>query len=163
MSWKRWIRISARISASFAAALVLISTSGPSSAEIKDWNQEEVTLLAKQLSESVTSLRLATINDPMVSTARDSRTGIELRDSLRLLEQACRQFARKLESGEDRAQTTGVAKKLGALIRRTQRAGRGMMQTESQWAAIDPAIDFINRLSPYYSEKSALLPPAQQR
>ena len=159
MRWKRW----SRVSASFAAALMLIAASGQSRAELKEWNQEEVTLLAKQLSESVTELRLAVINDPLLNTARNSRTSIELRDSVRLLEQACRQLTRKLEDGKDRDQTTGVARKLGSLIRRTQRAGRATMTTESQWAAIDPAVDLINRLSPYYSEKSPLLPQVLQR
>ena len=159
MSRKRW----SRVSASFAAVFLLIFSSAQSSAEIKEWNQEEVTLLAKQLSESVTTLRLATINDPLLSTARNSRTAIELRDSLRLLEQACRQFVRKLEDGKDRDKTIGVARKLGSLITRTQRAGRATMTSENQWAGIDPAVDAINRLSPYYSEKSPLLPPAQQR
>lgn len=36
------------------------------------------------------------------------------------------------------------------------------MTSESQWAAIDPAVDLINRLSPYDSEKSPLLPPVPQ-
>ena len=153
------------MSASFAAALMLISSSGQSHAELKAWNQEEVTGLAKQLSESVTKLRLATINDPLMSSADmpNNRSARELRDSLRLLEQTCRQFARKLEKGEDLAKTTGVAKKLGMLIRQTQRAGRRVMTNAEQWAAVDPTVDLINRLSPYYTEKSPLLPPALQR
>ena len=49
------------------------------------------------------------------------------------------------------------------LIRRTQTTGRKVMIKQTQWAAVDPAVDLINRLSPYYSEKSPLLPAALQR
>ncbi len=151
-----------RVLATCAAAFVVISIPAQGSAELKAWDQEEVALLAKQLSEAVTSLRQASINDPRLRQSR-RRADKDLLDTMRLLEQACRQLAGKLEAGEDRAQTTGVGKKIGMLIRRAQMEARKVMISESQWIAIDPAVDLINRISPYYSDESPLLPPSQQR
>ncbi len=158
VSWNRWNRVLATC----AAIFVVISIPAQGSAELKAWDQEEVALLAKQLSEAVTSLRLATINDPRLrQSAR--RADKDLLDTMKSLETACRQLARKLEAGEDRAKTIGVGKKIGMLVRRAQTAARKVMLNESQWVAIDPAVDLINRLSPYYSDESPLLPPSQQR
>ena len=161
MRWTRWTRISAMC----AAAVVMAAIPTQSGAELKAWDQEEVALLSKQLNEAVSSLRRATSNDP---TLRDGaplnrRSAQDFRDSLKALESACRQLARKLEQGADRAETVSVAKRIGMLIRRTQTTGRKVMIKQSQWAAVDPAIDLINRLSPYYSEKSPLLPQVLQR
>ena len=160
MRWNRRIQVSAMC----VAALSLSSTSGQS-AELKAWDQEAVASLAKQLSETVTQLRQTAINDPNLlnRNAPNSRSAQKLRDSLRLLEKSCRQFAGKLEAGGDRTKTTGIAKKTGTLIRRTQLAGRRVMISDSMWAAIDPTIELINSISPYYSEESPLLPPSQQR
>ena len=158
MRWNRW----SRISVACAAALVVVSAPAQSSAELKAWDQEEVALLAQQLSEAVTSLRLATIKDPMLSRSAGTR-GRNLLDTMKSLETACRQLARKLEAGEDRSQTTGVGKKIGLLIREAQTTARKVMLNKAQWVAIDPAVDLINRLSSYYSDKSPLLPPSQQR
>ena len=158
MRCNRWNRVLATC----AAAFVVISIPAQGSAELKAWDQEEVALVAKQLSEAVTSLRRATINDPRLRQS-STRASKELLDTMKLLETACRQLARKLEAGEDRAQTTGVGKKIGMLIRKAQTAARKVMLSESQWVAIDPAVDLINRLSPYYSDESPLLPPSQQR
>ena len=155
-----------RGSAACATALALV-TLGLSShaAELKPWDQKEVTLLAKQLSAAVTSLRTASINDPMLSSPGPamSRRAKRVIDGLRALERSCRQLVRKLEAGENREQTLGVARKTGSLIRDAQVASRGFMTSESQWAAIDPAVDVINRLSPYYSTKQTLLPESIQR
>ncbi len=158
MKWNRW----APIAAMCATALFVISIPAQSSAELEAWDQEEVTQLAQQLSEAVTTLRLATIHDPLLGQAVGTR-GKNLRDIMKAMETACRQLARKLAAGEDRSKTTGVGKKIGMLIREAQLAGRKVMVNESQWAAIDPVVDLINRLSPYYSDKSPLLPPSQQR
>ena len=49
------------------------------------------------------------------------------------------------------------------LLRDTQTVGRRVMVNKSQWEAIDPAVDLINRLSRYYSDESPLLPRTIQR
>lgn len=157
----RWLR-----GASVCAAAGLLFTVAASShaAELKPWDQTEVTQLAKQLSEAVTKLREASINDPMLSSrAPMDRRAKTMLDGLRDLERSCRQLARKLEAGEDREKTLGVARKTGSLIRDVQVASRGFMTSESQWAAIDPAVDIINQLSPYYSTKQTLIPEGTQR
>jgi hypothetical protein len=160
MRWQFPIRVSAICILALASSPIAAQGS-----EIMPWNQEEVASLAKQLSKTVTELRRATINDPILADRRlpNDRAAKEFRDSMKSLETACRQLSTKLENGEDRDKTTGVAKKTGMLIRKTQRAGRRVMVSESQWAAVDPAIELINQISPYYSEKSPLLPPSQQR
>ena len=158
---RRWLRGAPAFAA--AGALVAFATASQAS-ELKPWNQAEVTQLAKQLSEAVTSLRAASINDPQLSrNAPQDRRAKAMLDGLRNLERSCRQLARKLEQGEDREKTLGVARKTGSLIRDVQVASRGFMTSESQWAAIDPAVDIINRLSPYYSTKQTLIPEGTQR
>ncbi len=155
--WNRW----SRVSATCVAALVVVSIPAHVNAELKAWDQEEVALLAQQLSEAVTSLRLAMIKDPMLRER--GKAGKDLLDTMKSLETACRQLTRKLEAGEGRDETLGVGRKIGMLLRKAQTAGRKVMLNVSQWVAIDPAVDLINRLSPYYSEESPLLPPSQQR
>ena len=161
----RLLRGSAACTAALALVTLGLSSHAAEPAELKPWDQKEVTLLAEQLSEAVTSLRAASINDPMLSSrgAAMDRRAKGVLDGLRALERSCRQLVRKLEAGENREQTLGVARKTGSLIRDVQVASRGFMTSESQWAAIDPAVDAINRISPYYSTKQTLLPENTQR
>jgi hypothetical protein len=157
----RWLRCVMACAA--AGALVAFAVASQAS-ELKPWNQAEVTKLAKQLSEAVTSLRAASINDPALNrNGPQDRRAKAMLDGLRNLERSCRQLARKLEQGEDREKTLGVARKTGSLIRDVQVASRGFMTSESQWAAIDPAVDIINRLSPYYTTKQTLISEGTQR
>ena len=163
MRLERWARISAMCGAMvFGVSVLPIAAQ---SGEPEPWNQAEVTKLGQQLSEAVTKLRTATLNDPMMRGTQlpGERTAMELRDTLRSLERSCRQLASRLEAGEDREKTLGVARRIGMLIRDAQTTGRRLMTSDSQWAAIDPLVDIINRISPYYGTKSPLLPAVQQR
>lgn len=129
------------------------------------WNQEEVTSLAKDLSAAITQVRQTTNQEPYM---RD-RTGSNqlakslYRENMKDLETACRQLVRKLEAGDGYEETYGTARKIGTLLRDAQTNGRKLMGTESQWTAIDPAVDIIEKLAPYYSTTSPLMPQTLDR
>jgi hypothetical protein len=153
-------RVSRRLIIAATALLLVLCSTAHADVKLKPWNQEEVSLLSKQLSEAITSLRTASMNDPSLRdrSMPNARNANELLETLRMLERSCRQLARKLEEGEDREQSLPQARKIGSQVREAQRLARTVMTSQDQWVAIDPAVDLIERLSPYYSEKSPLLP-----
>jgi hypothetical protein len=148
-----------------ASAWAFVLAPAPGGAEILTWDQAKVTDLAKQLSSAISDVRSAALNDPSLRDrdAANSRVAQQYRDILRRLEAACRQLARKLEAGESRDKTMGVARKIGTQLRDAQEFGRRSMTTEGQWKTIDPAVALINQLSPYYSDESPLMPPVMNR
>jgi hypothetical protein len=132
--------------------------------DLTPWDQAEVTHLVSQLSEAITSLRSASMNDPSLrdSGAPNRRSADEFLRTLRSLEKSCRQLHRKLEAGDGRDQTIQQARKIGTLLRDAQTSGRRLMTNRNQWAAIDPAVDLIERISPYYGRKTPLLPAVRR-
>lgn len=124
------------------------------------WNQEHVTELAQALNSSVRELRRAALNEPALRDARRGQAqgpATRYLDALRDLERATGQLARQLEAGQGFEDTLGTARRVGTLLRDVQVQARRLMLTESQWQVIDPALDIIQKLSPYYSSQSPLL------
>jgi hypothetical protein len=83
--------------------------------------------------------------------------------TMRQLETVTRQLAKKLEAGEDREKTLGTGRRIGTMLRDVQEDGRQLMITQTLREKIDPVVDVINRLSPYYSDKSPLMPNPMNR
>jgi len=149
-----------RLSAAVAAALLTVVVPALAGAELKPWDQEEVTQLAKDLSEAVSNVRQITLKDPtMKGTGQmNERAAKEYLDNLKALETACGQILRKLEAGEDLEKTMGVARKIGMLLRDAQTNGRKLMISQPESEAIEVAIAALDKISPYYSEESPLMP-----
>jgi hypothetical protein len=149
-----------RLSAAVAAALLTAVVPALAGAELKPWDQEEVTRLAKDLSEAVSNVRQITLKDPTMKGAGqiNRRAAEEYLDTLKALETACEQILRKLEAGEDLEKTMGVARKIGMLLRDAQTNGRKLMISQPESEAIEVAIAALDKISPYYSEESPLMP-----
>ena len=149
-----------RLSAAVAAALLTVVVPALAGAELKPWDQEEVTQLAKDLSEAVSNVRQITLKDPtMKGTGQmNERAAKEYLDNLKALETACAQILRKLEAGEDLEKTMGVARRIGMLLRDAQTNGRKLMISQPESEAIEIAIAALDKISPYYSEESPLMP-----
>lgn len=149
-----------RLFAALTAALVTAAVAALAGAELKPWDQEEVTRLAKELSEAVGNVRQATLKDPSKRGGRqmNARAAEQYLDNLKALETACEQMVRKLEAGEDLEKTTGVARRIGMLLRDAQTNGRKLMITQPESEAIEVAIAALEKISPYYSDESPLMP-----
>jgi hypothetical protein len=149
-----------RLFAAVAAALVTAVVPALAGAELKPWDQEEVTRLAKDLSEAVSNVRQITRKDPSKEGGRqmNARAAEEYLETLKALETACERIVRKLEAGEDLEKTTGVARRIGMLLRDAQTYGRKLLITQPESEAIEVAIAALDKISPYYSEKSPLMP-----
>jgi 3-methyladenine DNA glycosylase AlkD len=155
----RTIRTIALVAGAVVLAPALVA------AETLTWDQAKVSELAKQLSVAITEVRTVALKEPALRDreAPNRRAADQYLSTLKRLETSCRQLARKLEAGEDREQTMGVARKIGTQLRDAQEFGRRSMTTEQQWLTVDPAVALINQLSPYYSDESPLLPVVTNR
>ena len=145
------------------ALVVTAPTGHAADDEATAWDQEEVTHLVSQLSEAITSLRTASMNDPSLRDGSpNQRSAAEYLQAMRQLERSCRQLHRKLEAGEGHDETIQQARKIGSLLREAQTVGRRLPTNRNQWAAIDPIVDLVERISPYYGRDSPLLPPKRR-
>ena len=129
------------------------------------WDQAKVTELARELHASVVALRRAALADPMLRSMQraggGNAAGLYL-DGLRDLERATGQVARQLEAGQGFEQTLEGARRVGMLLRDVQVQSRRLDISEAQWQVIDPAIDILHRLSPYYSSEWPLMSPRRR-
>ena len=145
-------------------ALALVSLPSRVGAELLPWDQAKVTELGRELATTMsaarqTALKEPTLKDPMVGRHEAKR----FLGTMRQLETATRQLAKQLEAGQGREETEGKGRQIGTLLRDAQEDGRGLMISQTLREKIDPVVDVINRMSPYYSEKSPLMPNPMNR
>jgi len=145
-------------------ALALVSLPAMVGAELLPWDQAKVAELGRELATTMSAARQTALKEPTLQNAVTGRLAAErfLR-TMRSLETSTRQLARKLEAGEGREETEGTGRKIGTLLRDAQEDSRRLMISQTLREKIDPVVDVINRLSPYYSDKSPLMPNPMNR
>jgi len=135
------------------AALVAIGLApGAAFADLKPWNQEEVTELAKALHVAVKEVRQSMRRESTDSLAAQGRARQQMLDTLRVLEMSCGQLAKKLEGGAGYEETLNIAKKIRSLVRDAETEGRKFMTTQQTDERIAPAEQAIDGLTLYYFE-----------
>ena len=140
-------------------AFALVSLPAMVSAELTPWDQAKVAELGRELATTMSAARQTALKEPTLQNPLSGRLAAErFLSTMRQLETSTRQLAKKLEAGEDREKTEGTGRRIGSLLRDAQEDGRQLMISQTLREKIEPVVDVINRLSPYYSEKSPLMP-----
>ena len=135
------------------AALVAIGLApGAAFADLKTWNQEEVTAQAKALHTAVKEVRQSMRRESTGDLAAQGRARQRMLETLKVLEQSCGQLATRLEGGAGRAETLNIAKKIRSLVRDARTEGRKFMTTLQTDERVLPADAALAGLAPYYFE-----------
>ena len=146
------------------AALVAIGLApGAAFADLKPWNQEEVTELAKALHVAVKEVRQSMRRESTGDLSSQARARQRMLETLKVLEQSCGQLAARLEGGAGQAKTLNIAKKIRSLVRDAETEGRKFMTTQQTDERIEPAEQALDGLAAYYFEPRAeAQEPAQE-
>ncbi len=133
------------------AALVAIGLApGAAFADLKAWNQEEVTAHAKALHVAVKEVRKSMRRESTGSLAAQGRARQQMLEILKVLEKSCGQLAARLEGGAGHAETLNIAKKIRSLVRDAETEGRKFMTTQQTDERVEPANQALAALAPYY-------------
>jgi hypothetical protein len=135
------------------AALVAIGLApGAAFAELKVWNQEEVTELARSLHVAVKDVRQSMRRESTGDLSAQGKARMRMLEILKVLEQSCSQLLARFEGGAGRAETLNIAKKIRSLVRDARTEGRKFMSTQQTDERVEPADQALAGLAPYYFE-----------
>jgi len=138
------------------AALVAIGLApGAAFADLKAWDQEEVTAQAKALHAAVKEVRQSMRRESTGDLASQGRARERMLQILKVLEQSCGQLAARLEGGAGHEETLNIAKKIRSLVRDARTEGRKFMTTQQTDERVEPADQAIAALGPYYFAEPA--------
>ncbi len=138
------------------AALVAIGLApGAAFADLKPWNQEEVTELAKALHAAVKEVRKSMRRESTGDLTAQAYARQKMLEILKVLERSCGQLAARLEGGAGQAETLNIARKIRSLVRDAETEGRKFMTTQQTDERIAPAEQALDGLAPYYFEPQA--------
>jgi len=147
--------------------LLSAALSATASAELLPWDQAKVTELGKQLAKTTSTARQTALREPSLrggtGNAGQRRSSDSFLQTMRHLESSTRQLARQLEAGGGKDETMGVARKIGTLLRDAQESGRRLNLSQFMWDTINPMVEAIDAISPYYSDTSPLRPSPLNR
>jgi uncharacterized membrane protein YccC len=122
-----------------------------------EWDQAQVTSIAKELAAAVRDLRDAFRREGSPSREQmQSRAYNQLMDNLRLIRSETAHLARELEASKGHDETFPVFRRIGMLVRDAQRLTPRLFIQESVQQRIDPARALWDKLQPYYGNA----PPA---
>ena len=135
------------------AALVAIGLApGAAFADLKTWNQEEVTEFAKALHVAVKEVRQSMRRESTGDLSSQARARQRMLGTLKVLEQSCGQLAKRLEGGAGQSETLNIAKKIRSLVRDARTEGKKFMTTQQTDERVEPANQALAGLAPYYFE-----------
>ena len=121
------------------------------SAGEKEWNQEEVTAIAKELASSVSDLRAAFRRQGSPTREQmQGRAHHQMVDDLRLIRNETAHLARQLEAGKGRDETLPIFRRLGMLVRNAQAVAPRLFLQQPVMEKIAAARKFWDQLRPYY-------------
>ncbi|MEE3326466.1 MAG: hypothetical protein VX252_03980 [Myxococcota bacterium] len=133
--------------------LLFVSATGTVWAQEKAWNQEEVAVLASQMSEEVKRMRIAVRKEPQIISAGNptkQRTGKVYLEKLRMLKAATAKLTRQLSAGETRDQTLSTARRIDSLLRDVRQQAAKLHSTVWTDQHLDPALGLAAQLRAYY-------------
>ena len=122
----------------------------PSAAEPKEWDQAAVTELAKQLAESAGDLRHSVRRIPTVTSGIQRRVHFQVLDDLRVAANSINSLARRLESGEGRAETYPTFRRIRLLRNDLAVQARRAHITEPTLSKLESARGLLEQLSLYF-------------
>ncbi len=122
----------------------------PSAAEPKEWDQAAVTELAKQLAESAGDLRHSVRRAPTPPSGSQRRVRFQVLDDLRVAANSINSLARRLESGEGRAETYPTFRRIRVLRNDLAVQARRANITEPTLSKLETARELLEKLSRDY-------------
>jgi hypothetical protein len=141
-----------------AALLAIGLAPGAASADLKPWNQEEVTELAKTLHVAVKEVRQSMRRESTGDLTGRAKARLRMLEILKVLEKSCGQLVGRLEAGDGRDETLNIARKIRSLVRDAETEGRKFMTTQQTDERIEPAEAALASLALYYFEPEAQEP-----
>lgn len=142
------------------AALVAIGLApGAAFADLKPWNQEEVTALAQALHAAVKEVRQSMRRESTGDLTAQARARQQMLEILKVLEKSCGQLVARLEGGAGHEETLNIARKIRSLVRDAETEGRKFMTTQQTDERVAPAEQALAGLAPYYFEPQ--VPPKE--
>ena len=123
----------------------------PATAEQKEWDQESVTKIAKQLAEAAGDLRQSVRRTPPPTAGSQRRVRFKALDDLRVIENAINSLARRLEAGDGREETYPTFQRIRTLRNDIAMRTRQAFITEPTLTKLETARGLLAQLEPYYA------------
>jgi hypothetical protein len=133
--------------------VALLATATLASAELKAWNQEEVTAAAAQLMEKTADLR-ASLRKQLPPTLGQpgKRAFHQLRDDVTAVDQTARRLHTALAEGAGLDETFPTYQRMLSSVRSAQRELRRLQLGEPVASKLQAAGDALRQLQPYYDD-----------
>ncbi len=120
------------------------------SADPMAWDHEAVAAIARELAEAVKDLRVTVERNPNLPAGAGRRAQYEAREDLRLLQNMTKRLASQLEKGEGHEATRPIYRRVEAIRRDAEEAGRRARIQQNTMAKIEVARELLEKLAPYY-------------
>jgi hypothetical protein len=145
-------------------ASLLALPAAPSRAQSAAWNQDKVTELAGQLSDTVAELQAAFRREaPVNRVTAQARARHRFEDSLRVLRVETRALASALESGAGLDETWPIARRSRMVIRDLREEGRRMSWAEPVSGHARRAEELIAQLAPFFFDANVPVGSEQEK
>ncbi|MCZ6783715.1 MAG: hypothetical protein O7G30_10455 [Proteobacteria bacterium] len=131
----------------------------------KPWDQQEMTELTTELSQSVRAVRRAWRKDPAFRNPENPnrRASKRMDQILRDLDRSTGSLAATVNGGGGLEETQGTARRIGMLLNDADVEGRRLMTGVWMAERVQPAMELINRIAPYYGSGPLYDPETMQR
>ena len=128
----------------------------PAAAEPKEWDQETVTTLARDLANAAGDIRRSVRNRPPNDQRNQRRLRQDALDDLRVVENSVNSLANRLEAGEGREETYPTFRRIRRLRARIARNARLTPLTEPTVSKLETARVLLEPLEPYYEAEEVV-------
>jgi hypothetical protein len=136
----------------FATPLRRAGAQEPAPAAPKAWDQARMIELTEKLAKAAREVRQTYRREPAYTDPQgpNRRAAQNMEEILHGLEQSSRQLHERVKGGGGRAETEGIARKMGTQLRDAEVEGRQLMSSEWLEQKVRPAKELINEIAPYY-------------
>jgi hypothetical protein len=133
--------------------VAFLATATLASAELKPWNQEEVTAAAAKLTEATADLRAALRKQPPPTRGQPGKRAFhQLRDDVTAVDQTASRLHNALKEGATLDETFPTYQRMLSSVRSAQRELRRLQLGEPVAGKLQAAGDALRQLQPYYDE-----------
>lgn len=144
-----WVAL---LASSFVVGGSLLAEESSAPSRVKEWNVEEVKVLANQLVEELKVARRKIRQEPNLKSlaSGSSNRAYQFENAVKALERSARQYAARVNQDASHADTTAIARKIGTQLRDCERLGRQLPLTKPTMDALAAAHKTLDKLAPYY-------------
>ena len=128
----------------------------PAAAEPKQWDQEVVTKLARELADAAGDIRRSVRSRPPSDALNQRRLRQDTLDDLRVVENSVNSLATRLEAGEGREETYPTYSRIRRLRARISRNADLAALKQPTVPKLERARELLEQLEPYYEADEAV-------